>query len=43
MGSFFNVGNPVDADPSTSQFDGAAFGLNPTFDGDGNLVVCIGP
>ena len=42
-GMVFTVGNPVDFDPSTSEFNGAAFDLNPTFDGSGNLVVCIGP
>ena len=39
----FDVGNPLDADPSTPEFDALAFDLNPTSDDDENLVVCIGP
>ena len=39
----FTAGNPVDADPSTPEFDGAAFDLTPVFI-DGNLAaICIGP
>ncbi|MFQ5782537.1 MAG: hypothetical protein ACE5GR_05730 [Nitrosopumilus sp.] len=40
----FTAGNPVDANPDTKKFDGAAFDLNATFDASGNLeAVCIGP
>jgi len=46
MGEEFTIGAPVDLDDSTPGFDGLAFNLTPTFDGDvsaENLVVCIGP
>lgn len=39
----FTVGQPVDADSTSVEFDGVAFDLNAAFNSSGNLVaICIG-